>query len=225
VTHAADKPASRQSNVLLVDDHPMVRERLAEVLNREPDLRVCAEAEDRTKALDQAERCQPDLAIVDITLKNSNGLELVKDLKARWPHLKVLVVSMHEETLYAERAIRVGAQGYITKQEATRNILLAVRRVLAGGIYLSESSAGRILGRLANHKQQAVTAPQDVLADRELQVFELIGRGVSTREIATRLNIGVKTVETYRSRIREKLSLPEASDLLQHAISWTHQGK
>jgi DNA-binding NarL/FixJ family response regulator len=219
---AANPTTSRRSKVLLVDDHPMVRERLAEALNREPDLRVCGEAEDRHKALEQVERSQPDLAIVDITLKNSDGLELIKDMKARWPRLKVLVVSMHDESLYAERVIRIGAQGYITKQEATRNVLLAVRRVLAGGVFISESVAERILTRLTNH-EKGNAAPEDVLADRELQVFELIGRGVTTRQIAKRLNLAVKTVETYRARIREKLNLKDTSDLLRHAICWTHQ--
>jgi DNA-binding NarL/FixJ family response regulator len=223
VTKTANHSNSqRRAKVLLVDDHPMVRERLAEAINRESDLEVCGEAEDRHQAIEQVERTQPDLAIVDITLKNSDGLELIKDLKARWPKLKVLVVSMHDESLYAERVIRIGAMGYITKQEATRNVLLAVRRVLAGGIYVSETAAGRILSRLTSHDRN-MTSPEEVLADRELQVFDLIGRGVSTRQIAKRLNIGIKTVETYRARIRIKLNLKDPSELLQHAITWTHQ--
>jgi len=206
-----------------VDDHPLVRERLAEIINREADLFVCGEAEDRHEALQAVEARRPDLVIVDLTLKSSDGLELIKDIHSRWASLRMLVVSMHDESLYAERVLRAGALGYITKQEATRNILLAVRRVLDGNIYLNERISTHIIGRLTCKGGSVAITPAEVLADRELQVFELTGRGLNTREIASRLHIAPKTVETYRARIRNKLSLEDGSELLRSAISWTHK--
>jgi DNA-binding NarL/FixJ family response regulator len=210
------------TRILLVDDHPMVRERLAEIINGEVDLTVCAEAEDRHEALQAIEKGRPDFAIIDITLKNSDGLELIRDIHARWPKLQMLVVSMHDESLYAERVIRAGALGYITKQEATRSVLVAIRRVLDGNIYLNERIATQIISRLAASGATVAASPAELLADRELQVFELTGRGLNTRQIALRLHIGVKTVETYRTRIREKLKLKDPTELLQIAIAWTH---
>ncbi len=216
------RPARKPVRILLVDDHPLVRERLAEIIQREKDLTVCGEAEDRHEALAVATNQKPDLVIIDLTLKNSDGLELIKDIRSRWPKVLMLVVSMHDESLYAERVIRAGARGYITKQEATRKILLAIRRVLGGGIYLNEAVAGHIIGRLTARSDTAATTPAEELADRELQVFDLIGRGLDTAEIAARLHIAVKTVETYRARIKEKLQLRNSSGLRQCAISWTH---
>ena len=215
----------RRTRILLVDDHPMVRERLAEVINREPDLVVCAEAEDRSQAIETIKARQPALVIVDITLRNSNGVELIKDIHSRWPGLLMLVVSMHDESLYAERVLRAGARGYITKQEATRSILRAIRRVLEGHIFLNENIASRILGRLTRSESGDAASAVDSLADRELQVFELTGRGLNTRQIAQQLHIGVKTVETYRHRIREKLKIEHARDLLQSAIAWAHSAR
>lgn len=206
-----------------MDDHPLIRERLAEILNREPDLRVIAEAEDRGGALEAIRRNAPELVIVDLALKGSDGLELIKDIHVSWPGLNVLVVSMHDESLYAERVIRAGARGYITKQEATRNILLAIRRILDGGVYLNEKAASSLLSRLAGDRNVGSSGPVESLADRELQVFELIGYGLSSHQIAQRLHISSKTVETYRARIREKLDLKDSSELLQLAISWAHQ--
>ena len=213
-------PTRKRARVLLVDDHPLVRERLAEIINREADLIVSGEAEDRQEALDAILAKPPDLVIVDLTLKNSDGLELIKDIRTRWPRMRMLVVSMHDESLYAERVIRAGAMGYITKQEATRKILLAIRRVLSGSIYLNEKIANRILTRLTHYADPITATPAELLADREFQVFELTGQGLSTHDIAGRLNISVKTVETYRARIKEKLKLKAASELLQSAISW-----
>lgn len=209
--------------ILLVDDHPMVRERLADIINAESDLTVCGEAEDRAQAIEAIIAKSPALVVVDITLKDSDGLELIKDIHSRWPNLKMLVVSMHDESLYAERVIRAGALGYITKQEATRNVLQAIRRVLEGNIYVNERIATQIISRLTVPMPDSDDAPARILADRELQVFELTGRGLDTRQVADRLHIGVKTVETYRSRIRQKLKLATPSELLQAAISWTHK--
>src|SRR6516164_6702223 len=155
----------KRKRIVLVDDHPMVRERLAEVINREPDLLVCAEAEDRHEAIETIKARQPHLVIVDITLKNSDGVELIKDIHSRWPALLMLVVSMHDESLYAERVLRAGARGYITKQEATRNIMLAVRRVLEGQIFLNEATASQIIGRLTDSGSSRTTEPVESLAD------------------------------------------------------------
>jgi DNA-binding NarL/FixJ family response regulator len=213
-------PKPQATRIMLVDDHPVVREGLAESIERESDLTVCAQAEERAEAVQLLESARPDLVVVDLMLKNSSGLELIKDIHARWPRVLVLVVSMHDETLYAERVLRAGAQGFITKQEATRDILLALRRVLAGGIYLNERTASVVLARLTSKPDAASDSIADLLADRELQVFELIGRGLSTREIAGQLRIDVKTVDTYRARIKEKLSLASSSELLQLAIRW-----
>ena len=213
----AKTPAIR---ILLVDDHPMVRERLAEIINREKDLAVCAEAADRQGAIEAVQTTQPDLAIIDLALKNSSGLELIKDLHARWPKLLMLVVSMHDELLYAERVLRAGARGYITKQEATRNILLAIRRVLNGNVYLNEKTATTVIARLTSKPQAGDGSLAGLLTDRELQVFELTGNGLSTKEIAGQLGIDVKTVETYRVRIKDKLNLQGSSELLQLAIRW-----
>lgn len=215
--------AGKRARILLVDDHPMVRERLAEVINPEPDLVVCGEAEDSCQALAAIAAQKPDLAIIDLTLKNSDGLELIKDIRFRWPKVRMLVVSMHDESLYAERVIRAGARGYVTKQEATRNILVAIRHVLSGSIYLNEKVCAHIISRLVDRPDPVAATPTEVLADRELQVFEMTGRGLSTNEIADRLHIAAKTVETYRGRITEKLNLKGSSELRQHAISWAQR--
>lgn len=218
-----DDPAREKTRVLLVDDHPLVRERLSEVINREPDLTVCGEAEDRHEALKLVAESKPHLVMVDVTLKSSNGLDLIRDLHGRWPHLRILVVSMHEETLYAVKALQSGAHGYITKQEATRNILQAIRRILGGKTYLNAKIAAQILGQLGPKNGTCAESPAALLADREMQVFELTGRGLNTRQIAARLGLGVKTVETYRARIRDKLKLRNPEDLLPVAIEWTHR--
>ena len=215
------RATEKRGRILLVDDHPLVRERLAEVINREPDLVVSGEAEDRDGAIEAILAAPPNLVIVDLTLKNSDGLELIKDIHARWPKLRMLVVSMHDESLYAERAVRAGALGYITKQEATRKILLAIRRVLTGSVYLNDKITNRLLSRLTAPADQATATIAGSLADRELQVFELTGRGLNTYDIARELRIAVKTVETYRARIKEKLRLKDASELLQAAITWS----
>ncbi|RYD63052.1 MAG: response regulator transcription factor [Verrucomicrobiaceae bacterium] len=211
--------ANDQARIVLVDDHPMVRERLAEVINREPDLSICGEAEDRAGALEVVEREKPRLAIVDLTLKRSNGLDLIKDLRVMYPDLLILVLSMQDENLYAERVIRAGAHGYITKQEATRKILDAIRQVMAGKVFLSEELSAEILSRMLG-KTKGTVRSLDVLSDRELQVFGLVGEGFGTRQIAEQLGLDVKTVETYRTRIKEKLELKDASELLRQAIAW-----
>lgn len=216
-------PPADPARIVIVDDHPLVRERLAEVIHREPDLRVCGEAEDRAGAVDIVSREKPDLVIIDLSLKRSNGLDLVKDLHALHPNLRLLVLSMQDESLYAERVVRAGAHGYITKYEATDRILLAIRQVLSGKMFLSPEVSDEILSRMLGKPKTALRAV-DLLSDRELQVFELVGKGYATRHIAEFLGLDGKTVETYRSRIKEKLEIKDASELLRRAIAWTRDG-
>ncbi len=203
--------------IFLVDDHPLVREWLSQLILREGDLAVCGEAEDAPEALQKIEETQPDIAIVDISLRNTHGLELVKDLQVRRPTLPVLVLSMHDESLYAERVLRAGARGYITKK-----ILSAIRQVLAGQIYISEKMASRMVHKMVLGRVQEQKSPIERLTDRELEVFQLIGRGHGTRKIAAELHLGIKTVESYRARIKEKLKLEDGTQLLQQAIQWVH---
>lgn len=213
-----------KTRILLVDDHPMIRERLVELILREADLEVCGEAEDRHEALDLVATIYPHLAIVDLTLKSSLGIELIKDLQARYPEVKVLVVSMQDEMIYAERSIHAGARGYITKQQASRHVMKAIRQVLAGGIYLSEAMTHQVLER--SMRKSPPRQPLEIvskLADRELQVFELVGKGLSTRQIADILILDTKTIETYRSRIKDKLGFKDGPELLQRAIAWVHR--
>ena len=215
-----NQPKPKRSKVFLVDDHPLVREHLRALLQREPDLEVCGEAAEAPTALSLIGKLNPDLVILDISLKRSHGLELLKELRGLHPGLPVLVLSMHDEALYAERALRAGARGYITKEEATVDVLSAVRKVLAGGAYLSDRMSARMVHKLAGGQSNPTASPQEILTDRELQVFQLIGSGMGTRQIADDLRVGIKTVESYRARIKEKLQLADANELLQHAIHW-----
>ena len=208
------------TRILIVDDHPLVRLSLREFIRREKDLEVCGEAEDREQALTAAEATKPHLAIVDLTLKSSNGMELIKDLREQHPEVQILVLSMHDETIHAERAIRAGARGYITKQEATTKVMVAIRQILNGEIYWSERAAARVASKIAGPSRSVNDSPVDCLTDRELQVFEMIGSGRSTRQIGAALHIDVSTVETYRARIKEKLNLKDSLALLQFAIRW-----
>lgn len=208
------------TRILIVDDHPLVRLSLREFIRREKDLEVCGEAEDREQALALVAATKPKLAIVDLTLKTSNGMELIKDLRSQYPAVHILVLSMHDETIHAERAIRAGARGYITKQEATTRVMVAIRQVLSGEIYWSERAAARVASKIAGPAQSTGALPTDCLTDREFQVFEMIGAGRSTRQIAASLHIDVSTVETYRARMKEKLQLADSLALLQYAIRW-----
>jgi DNA-binding NarL/FixJ family response regulator len=213
-------PKPARSKLFLVDDHPLVREHLRALIQQEADLQVCGEAEDAPTALSLIHQQRPDLVILDISLKRSHGLELLKDLKAQRPELPVLVLSMHDEALYAERMLRAGARGYITKAEATLNVMSAIRKVLGGQVYLSEALSARLMNKLVSGAAAAPALPVEVLSDRELEVYQMIGRGLGTREIAEYLRVGIKTVESYKARIREKLQLADGNQLLQHAIQW-----
>jgi DNA-binding NarL/FixJ family response regulator len=211
--------------VLIVDDHPLVREGLIRVVEKQNDLEVCAEAEDFLEALDKIESHQPDVVIVDISLRSSNGLDLIKSIRNRWCNLPVLVVSMHDESLYAERAIRAGARGYIMKQEPLRQVVAAIRRVLEGGIYVSQSLNEKMLLSLAGASSETTSSPINDLSDREFEVFRLVGQGLRPRQIAEQLNLSVPTVESYRTKIRAKLKLKSAAELSQFAIQWLHAGQ
>lgn len=212
--------ASKRS-VFLVDDHPMVRERLAQLIAQEPDLQVCGEAEDVASALAGIGRSSPDIVIVDLSLKNSRGMELIRILHERSPNLPILVLSMHDENAYAERVLRAGARGYITKQEATKNILVALRQTLEGKTYVSESMREHLLQKWVLGRPRPAS-PAECLTDRELEIFQLIGHGRQTREIAEQLKLGIKTVESYRARIKEKLGIENATQLIQQATQWVH---
>lgn len=220
-----DEPSpAKKRKIFLVDDHPMVRERLAELIAQEGDLEVCGEAEDAATALKRIGQLQPDLAIVDITLKDTYGIELVKDLKERESHIPVLVLSMHDETVYGERAIRAGARGYLNKQEASKKVVTAIRAILAGEVYVSEKMKSAMLQKMSGGGPRAGAAggsPTDVLSDRELEVFQLLGQGLAVRQIAEMLFVSPKTVEAHREHIKEKLNFKTSAELLRYAIQYT----
>lgn len=207
--------------VLIVDDHPILRKGLTLLINQEPDLVVCAEAEHAQMALEIIDNIMPDMAIVDISLPGLDGIELIKMLRLRHKDLPVLVVSMHDEALYAERSLRAGARGYIMKQEALEKVLVAVRKVLDGEIFVSERVTTKMLEKFVSTEGVRKTAsPIDLLSNRELTVLRLIGQGHKTRQIAEKLHLSIKTVESYRAHIKDKLKLADGTDLLKYAIQW-----
>jgi DNA-binding NarL/FixJ family response regulator len=212
----------RKRKIFIVDDHPIVRRGLSQMINQETDLTVCGEADSAQHALEFLKKFQPDLMIVDISLQGIDGIELIKIIKARYGNLPVLVVSMHDESLFAERALRVGARGYIMKQEAIEKMMEAIRRVLQGELYISEGVSANIVKRFINGKAESTQSAIEVLSDRELEVFQLIGQGVGTRQIADNLNVSIKTVESYRANIKEKLKLKNATELMKHAVHWVN---
>ena len=206
------------STILIVDDHPLVREGLSARISRESDLQVCGEAENVEDALALVESLNPTLIIVDITLKHGSGLTLIKQVAERKPQTKILVLSAHEESLFAERVLRAGANGYINKQEAQQQIINAIRTILSGERYLSASITNALVGQAIDGKPQARSIEN--LSDRELEIFGLIGRGQSTRSIAKQLNLSIHTIETHRENIRAKLNLRNGSELMQRAVQW-----
>jgi len=214
-------PLSSQAvRVLIVDDHPIVRRGLAELIASEPDMRVCGEASDTTEAMRLVKTAQPNVVIVDICLKSGYGIELIEQIKAYNEHIKMVVSSMHDESLFAERALRAGAVGYINKQEATEKVIDAIRQVLHGEIHLSPAMASRLLhsvvgGEPLDHN------PIKNLSNRELEVFEMIGQGLTTKQIAGKLHLSPKTIETHREKIKTKLSLANANELNRRAVQWT----
>jgi len=206
--------------VFLVDDHPLVREWLTNLINQQPDLTVCGETDSAPLALDAISRAKPDVAIVDISLSDSSGIELIKSLKESQPQVAVLVLSMHDESLYAERALRAGARGYIMKRETTRKVIDAIRRVLEGKLYISETVSETITAKSVTGKVGASQTPVEQLSDRELEVFEMLGQGLGTRQIAENLRVSIKTVQVYCARMKEKMNLGSATELLREAIRW-----
>ena len=216
------KPAAVR--VLIVDDHPVVCEGLAMHLATQPDLEVCGEAEDVPGALALLESTRPDVAIIDISLKNGNGLELIRRIKDRHDAVRILVWSMYPENLYAERALRAGAQGYLNKGQATQHVLDAVRAILQGKVYVSGDLADRLLHRVVGQKSEE-RSPIDNLSDRELEAFQLIGEGMTTESIAEKMHVSPKTVETFRARIKEKLGLSNMTELIQRAAQWVVESK
>jgi len=206
--------------VFVVDDHPLVREWLTNLIQQQPDLAVCGEAETGPEALQGIIAIKPQIAIIDISLKDSSGIELIKDLKQCCPNVAVLVLSMHEESHYAERALRAGAKGYIIKRETSRKVIAAIRQVLQGKMFLSEGIASALAVHFVHGKPQAFESAAELLSDRELEVFQLLGQGRGTRQIAEQLRVSVKTVQAYCARIKEKLNLASATELIREAVRW-----
>lgn len=217
-TPSADKRSKRI--VLIVDDHPVVRQGLAQLISQEKDLEVRGYAEDAFQAMQAIKDVRPDMVVVDISLKDTSGMDLIKDMKIQYPDLPILILSMHDESLYAERALRAGAKGYIMKHEATERVITAIRRVLAGQIYVSDTMAAKMVSKLATGAAAQNISPVERLSDRELEVFRLIGEGHKTRDVADKLHLSVKTIETYRAHIKEKLGFKDGNELFRFAVEW-----
>lgn len=215
-----DKIKENKTQVLIVDDHPVVRDGLNTIINHQRDMNVCGEADDTHQTLNAVAELEPDVVIVDISLKNSDGIELTKSIKARHPKLSVIVLSVHDESVYAERALLAGAKAYLMKDAVSENIVKAIRAVLSGEIYVSNAISKKFLHKIAQDKAGTAKTPLENLSDREFEVFRLVGEGLKASQIAKQLHLSVKTVETYRGRLKEKLNLDSAAELLQYAIKW-----
>jgi DNA-binding NarL/FixJ family response regulator len=211
-----------KTKIIIVDDHPIIRKGLSDLINQEKDLEVCGQAEDAHEGLQAVKAVNPDMVVVDISLKETSGIELIKDINTQYPNLPVLALSMHDESLYAERALRAGAKGYIMKAEATEKVVTAIRKVLRGELYVSDRMAAKMVRKLVGSGPAVGSSPIDRLSDRELEVFLLIGQGRGTRQIAEKLHLSVKTIETYRAHMKDKLNLENAAELLQYAIRWVN---
>jgi DNA-binding NarL/FixJ family response regulator len=216
----AGPPPAARKRFLLVDDHPFMRAGLGALIDRQPDLAVCGEAGNPAEAFAQLRDTKPDLVLTDLTMPGRSGLEFIKDLLAAAPALTVLVISMHDEAVYAERALRAGARGYIMKEAGGENLLAAIRQVLRGEVYVSPKMSARILENLSGARPRGSSSPIEKLTDREFEVFQLIGQGKSTRDIAAQLSLSPKTVDVHRANIKEKLGLQDATALIRHAVRW-----
>lgn len=214
---------SGKTRILLVDDHAVVRFGIAQLINKQGDLEVCGEEESASRALGAISTLKPDLVIADISLKDSSGLELMRNIKAQYPGMPVLVVSAHDESIYAEIAFRAGALGYLMKHEALEKVVMAIRRVLSGAIYVSDTLAAKMLQQQVRGQTDINESPVKSLSDREMEVFRLIGQWKKTREIASELHLSIKTIEYYREQIKRKLNLKDSSELTQYATSWTQR--
>jgi DNA-binding NarL/FixJ family response regulator len=213
-----------QSRVFIVDDHPIVRQGLKLLINQEPDLTVCGEAENAPSVLPAIRALKPAIAVIDLSLGHDSGIELIKNIRLQHPELLLLVLSMHDESLYAERALRAGARGFIMKQEAPEKVIIAIRQVLQGAIYLSDAMSAKMLNKIIDCREKK-SSSIELLSDRELQVFKLLGSGLSTRQVSDQLHVSIKTVEAYRANIKEKLNLKSSAELVQHAIHWVLSGE
>ncbi len=218
------KTQNKITKILIVDDHPIFRKGLTQLINQGTNLTVCGEAEDAHKALEAISELNPDLVIVDISLKGIDGIELIRRIKTRFSNLSVLVVSMHDESFFAERALRSGARGYIMKQEAVEKVLEAIHKVLNGEIYVSDKIGLKMIEKFIDGKPDKMYSPLEALSDRELEVFQLIGQGLETRQIAKELHVSIKTVESYRAHIKEKFKIKTSTELLRYAIRWNESG-
>jgi DNA-binding NarL/FixJ family response regulator len=216
----ASTNAPRKHRIFLVDDHPLVREGLTNLINEQSDLIVCGEAEDSAGAITGIAKTRPDVVLVDISLKNESGLELVKNLDSQFPLVALIVLSMHDEALYAERALRAGARGYVMKRESTRSVLGSIRRVLEGGVYVSERVVNSMARRFSSSSKGAESSPVERLSDRELEIFRLLGQGRTTAQIAEDLHLSLKTVQAYCARAKEKFGVSSLGELLRAAIRW-----
>lgn len=215
--------AQAKRRVLIVDDHPIFRNGIIQLINHEPDLHVCGEICSAAQALGAVEELKPDIVVLDLSIQGTNGIELMKSVRALHPHLPALMVSMHDESIYAERALRAGARGYVMKAAPSEKVIEAIRRVLSGGIYLSEAIGGRLLDTFLNGRATNVgSSTVEQLSDREIEVFRAVGEGRGTREIARTLFLSVKTVETHRAHIKEKLQLKTAPELVRAAVEWVN---
>ncbi len=217
---AGAPPPSDRKRILLVDDHPFMRAGLGALIDRQSDLMVCGEAGNPSEAFEQLPRTKPDLVLSDLTMPGRSGLEFIKDLLASAPGLAVLIISMHDEAVYAERALRAGARGYIMKEAGGENLLTAIRQVLRGEVYVSPKMSARILENLSGGRPRGSSSPIEKLTDREFEVFQMIGQGKSTRDIAEQLHLSPKTVDVHRSNIKVKLELRDATSLIRHAVRW-----
>jgi DNA-binding NarL/FixJ family response regulator len=216
---STDKSGTRR-RIFIVDDHPLVREGLANLINQQPDLVVCGQAEDAAQTLAGIGANRAELALIDISLKTASGLELVKDLKIHHPDVALIVLSMHDEMLYAERALRAGARGYVMKRETTKEVLTAIRRVLQGDVYVSERVVNLMARRLGSPRKASATTPVEQLSDRELEIFRLLGQGRTTSQIAVDLHLSLKTVQAYCARAKDKFGVDSLTELLRAAIRW-----
>ena len=211
---------ARKSRVFIVDDHPLVREGLTNLINGQDDLIVCGEAKDSTQTINGIVKARPDVALIDISLENESGLELVRQLASKFSQVALIILSMHDEGLYAERALRAGARGYVMKHETSKSVLASIRQVLAGGVYVSEKIVKRIALRLASSREALARSPVERLSDRELEIFRLLGQGRTTSQIAGDLNLSLKTVQAYCARAKEKFGVTSLTELLRAAIRW-----
>ncbi len=209
-----------RKRILIVDDHPFMRAGLGQLIDKQPGMMVCGEAGDPAAAMKELEKGQVDLVLTDITMPGRSGIEFIKDLQAVYPQLPILVISMHDEVIYAERVLRAGARGYIMKEAGGENLLAALRRVLEGDVYVSPKMSARFLDNMSGRKPRGSTSPIEKLTDREFEVFQLIGQGKSTRDIAKQLNLSSKTVDVHRGHIKEKLGLQDTTALVRHAVRW-----